>query len=45
VEQADEVFLTNAIHGMKWVKSFGKSNYSCHQTAALFEHHIKPLFG
>jgi len=45
VEQADEVFLTNAIHGMKWVKSFGKSNYSCHQTALLFEHHIKPLFG
>jgi branched-chain amino acid aminotransferase len=45
LEQADEVFLTNAIHGIKWVKSFGNSNYSCLKTALLFEQHIKPLFG
>ena len=43
--QADEVFLTNAIHGIKWVKSFGNRNYSFRQTALLFEQYIKPLFG
>jgi len=44
IEEADEVFLTNAIHGIKWVKSFGNSNYSCRQTALLFDQYIKPLF-
>ena len=44
VEQADEVFLSNAIHGIKWVKSFRNKSYSCRQTALLFEQYIKPLF-
>jgi branched-chain amino acid aminotransferase len=44
VEQGDEVFLSNAIHGIKWVKSFRNKSYSCRQTALLFEQYIKPLF-
>lgn len=34
--QADEIFLTNAIYGMKWVKSLGDQSYQYRQTAQLF---------
>ena len=32
---ADEVFLTNAIQGVRWVKSLGDRTYGCQQTASL----------
>jgi branched-chain amino acid aminotransferase len=32
---ADEVFLTNAVQGVRWVKSLGDRTYGCQQTASL----------
>jgi branched-chain amino acid aminotransferase len=29
LQQADEVFLTNAVKRVKWVRTFGDNNYSC----------------
>lgn len=41
---ADEVFLTNAIYGIRWVKSFGHQSYPCELSAKLFQQLISPLF-
>jgi len=43
--QAEELFLTNAIHGIRWVKALGDKQFSCGQTARLYESCIRPLFG
>lgn len=43
--EADELFLTNAIHGIRWVKSFGEKQYGYRETAQLYEAYIRPLFG
>ncbi len=32
---ADEVFLTNAVQGVRWVKSLGDRTYGCQQTASI----------
>jgi len=35
LEAAEEVFLTNALRGIKWVRSFGTSTYGCRLIPAL----------
>ncbi len=42
--QASEVFLTNAIYGIRWVKSIGASNYTNAMSALLHQKFIVPLF-
>lgn len=41
--QASEVFLTNSIFGIKWVKTIGKSNYTNQLSAVLHKKFIAPL--
>lgn len=41
---ADELFLTNAIYGIRWVKLFGNKTYEFNQSAKLFQKYIYPLF-
>ena len=36
IEEADELFLTNAIKGIRWVSGFRNKKYSSSQTRALF---------
>lgn len=38
LSNASEVFLTNAIRGIQWVKSFEKHSYSNSKTKILFHH-------
>jgi branched-chain amino acid aminotransferase len=40
---ADEVFLTNAIKGIRWVASFRTSRYSATLSKAIYDQLIKPL--
>ncbi len=40
---ADEVFLTNAIHGIKWVRQFRDSDYSNSRTAEIYSRIIKTI--
>ena len=42
--QADEIFLTNAIQGIRWVKSLEIKTYLVHQTAQLFQQFIGKVF-
>ena len=37
LQNADEIFLTNAIQGIRWVKSMGDRTYVCQQAARLFQ--------
>ena len=41
---ASEVFLTNAIYGMRWVKQCGKSAYTHQLVPHLYKEIIAPLF-
>jgi branched-chain amino acid aminotransferase len=41
---ADEIFLTNAIYGIRWVKICGNLQYTCEQTIQIYNKLIKPLF-
>ncbi|MBY0476140.1 MAG: aminotransferase class IV [Chitinophagaceae bacterium] len=41
---ADELFLTNAMYGIRWVKLFGQKSYSFQQAAHFFHTHLLPLF-
>ncbi len=42
--QSSEVFLTNAIRGIRWVREIGKSNYKTQLAAVLHKKCILPLF-
>jgi branched-chain amino acid aminotransferase len=39
--EADELFLTNAIQKIRWVKSFGDKSFSNSQTLKLFQEYIQ----
>jgi branched-subunit amino acid aminotransferase/4-amino-4-deoxychorismate lyase len=43
--QASEVFLTNAMYGIRWVKKVGSSNFSNQLSSILHQKFIEPLFG
>ena len=42
---ADEVFLTNSISGIRWVKKFRDKNYSNQQTKEIYTEFIQTIFG
>jgi aminodeoxychorismate lyase len=44
VLQADEIFLTNAIQGIKWVKQCNHSTYNNAVAISLYNSYIIPLF-
>ena len=44
LENADEVFLTNAIYGIRWVSQFRENTYQNKISEKLFEKFILPLF-
>lgn len=44
VLQAQEVFLTNSIYGIKWVKQCDNSTYGLHTAAVLHKQYIEPLW-
>jgi branched-chain amino acid aminotransferase len=41
---ADEVFLTNAIYGLRWVGSFGDTTYSNRIVSEIFSKTVQPLW-
>jgi branched-subunit amino acid aminotransferase/4-amino-4-deoxychorismate lyase len=43
VLQASEIFLTNAIYGIKWVKQLGDSGYTNQLSSLLHKKMVKPL--
>jgi branched-chain amino acid aminotransferase len=43
VLQASEIFLTNAIYGIKWVKQLGDSNYSKQMSSLFHKKFIRSL--
>jgi branched-chain amino acid aminotransferase len=44
VMEASEVFFTNAIYGLRWVKQVAKSNYSNQLSSFMHKKFITPLF-
>jgi branched-chain amino acid aminotransferase len=40
---ADEIFLTNAVYGMRWVKQFQDKSYTCNLSSSLYQLLIAPL--
>lgn len=44
LQQADEIFLTNAFYGIRWVKQLGDQQYKFSRSAYFFQQFVKPLF-
>lgn len=42
--QASEVFLTNAIYGLRWVKQLGESGYTSHISSLIYKKMVRTLF-
>jgi branched-subunit amino acid aminotransferase/4-amino-4-deoxychorismate lyase len=42
--QANEIFLTNAIQGIRWVKQCGNSNYQNQLSSLVHKQFVAPLF-
>ncbi len=42
--QASEVFLTNTVYGIRWVKEIGKSNYTNQLSTVLHKRFMAPLY-
>ena len=42
--QANEIFLTNGIYGIRWVRQLRENNYTNTASALLHKQFIKPLF-
>jgi branched-subunit amino acid aminotransferase/4-amino-4-deoxychorismate lyase len=43
IMQASEIFLTNAIHGIKWVKQVGESGFTNQLSSLLHKNVVQPL--
>lgn len=41
---ADELFLTNAISGIRWVRQFGDSSYTCSEAAGIYRQFVKTIW-
>lgn len=41
---ADELFLTNAISGMRWVRQFGDSQYTCTEAAGIYHRFVQTIW-
>jgi branched-chain amino acid aminotransferase len=44
VDTADEIFLTNAINGIRWVKTIASKKYTCPFTFKIYKRFIEPIF-
>lgn len=44
LKEADEVFFTNAMYGIRWAKRFGDKMYGCSKSSLFFKELIGPLF-
>jgi branched-chain amino acid aminotransferase len=44
LETFDEVFLTNAISGMRWVRQFRDKKYAHEQTLKIYSEFVQPLY-
>ena len=44
LKEADELFLTNAVQGIRWIKQCGDNNYSCNFTEYLYTECLLPLY-
>lgn len=42
--EADEVFLTNSIYDIRWVKTYKNKNYSCTQTFSIYQQLIASMY-
>ncbi|MBD0376196.1 MAG: aminotransferase class IV [Flavisolibacter sp.] len=44
LQQSEECFLTNAIRGIRWIRSFREKQYSCTNTKTIYKEIIAPLY-